>query len=58
MANHFVASRKGDHFIKGWHDILVHLWKGRQNHKGIIQGRLVSFALRNTFKEAEEANFN
>ncbi|KAL2428335.1 putative glycosyltransferase FCK3 [Exophiala dermatitidis] len=58
MANHFVASRKGDPFIKGWHDIFVHLWKGRQNHEGIIQDPLVSFALKNTFKEAEEAKFN
>ncbi|KIX96525.1 uncharacterized protein Z520_07791 [Fonsecaea multimorphosa CBS 102226] len=57
MANHFVASRKGDPFIKCWHDLFVYLWKDRQNHEGLINHPLVSFALSHTFEAAEQANF-
>ncbi|EPS45162.1 hypothetical protein H072_834 [Dactylellina haptotyla CBS 200.50] len=42
-AGHFVASRKGDPFIKAWHDLFTHLWKGRTNHLGIGMDPLVAF---------------
>ncbi|KAK5125962.1 hypothetical protein LTR85_011317 [Meristemomyces frigidus] len=37
IANHFVAARKGDPFIKRWHDLFVHLWTGPTNHSGLIE---------------------
>ncbi|OCT48273.1 hypothetical protein CLCR_04147 [Cladophialophora carrionii] len=57
MANHFVASRKGDPFIKCWHDLFIHLWKDRQNHEGLIYHPLLAFALTLTFEESQQANF-
>ncbi|KAK4948752.1 hypothetical protein LTR10_012757 [Elasticomyces elasticus] len=58
MANHFVASRKGEPFIKHWHDLFVFLWKDRQNHEGIIGNPLVAFALQNTFQESQAADYH
>ncbi|KAJ7261369.1 capsule polysaccharide biosynthesis protein [Mycena haematopus] len=43
IANHFVAARKGDPFIKRWHDLFVHLWKGRSNHQGLLNSPLLAF---------------
>ena len=45
MANHFVAARKGDPFIQKWHELFIHLWKGRKNGDGIIASPLIAFAL-------------
>jgi hypothetical protein len=58
MANHFVASRKGNPFIKRWHDLFVHLWKGRTNHNGMIQSPLLSFALGMDFSESQKKGYN
>lgn len=35
VANHFFAARKGDPFIKKWHDYFCYLWKDRTNADGI-----------------------
>ncbi|OAP54739.1 hypothetical protein AYL99_11187 [Fonsecaea erecta] len=57
MANHFVASRKGNPFIKCWHDLFVYLWKDRKNHEGLIHHPIVSFALTHTFEAAQQAKY-
>ncbi|KAK6337364.1 hypothetical protein TWF730_002766 [Orbilia blumenaviensis] len=57
MANHFVASRKSDPFIKAWHDLFVHLWKGRKNHQGIGLDPLVAFCQTLDFGDAERRGF-
>ncbi|KAJ6263439.1 hypothetical protein Dda_2002 [Drechslerella dactyloides] len=43
MANHFVAARKGNPFIKAWHDLFVHFWRGRTNNEGIGHEPLIKF---------------
>ncbi|KAK6527431.1 hypothetical protein TWF694_004420 [Orbilia ellipsospora] len=43
MANHFVAARKGNKFIKAWHDLFLHFWKGRRNIEGIGHEPLIKF---------------
>jgi hypothetical protein len=58
MANHFVAARKGDPFIKRWHELFVHLWKGRTNHEGLIEDPLVSFGAQLDFEASRSSNFN
>ncbi|KAK6530931.1 hypothetical protein TWF281_007763 [Arthrobotrys megalospora] len=57
MANHFVASRKGDPFIKAWHDLFVHLWKGRKNYQGIGLDPLVAFCQTLDFGDAQRRGF-
>ncbi|KAF1841577.1 uncharacterized protein K460DRAFT_388484, partial [Cucurbitaria berberidis CBS 394.84] len=56
-ANHFVASRKGDLFIKKWHDLFVHLWKGRTDFTGVIQSPLIAFMKDFKFAQAEARGF-
>ncbi|RDW63679.1 hypothetical protein BP6252_11224 [Coleophoma cylindrospora] len=58
LANHFVASRKGDPFIKRWHDLFMYLWKDRTNYSGMIQNPLLSFALTMDFSESERRGYN
>ncbi|KAI0125458.1 hypothetical protein BJ170DRAFT_631232 [Xylariales sp. AK1849] len=58
IANHFVASRKGDPFIQRWHELFIHLWKGRTNHEGLIESPLVSFAANADFDESRASNFH
>ncbi|KAK4693880.1 hypothetical protein P7C71_g3596, partial [Lecanoromycetidae sp. Uapishka_2] len=58
VANHFVASRKGNPFIKRWHDLFVHLWKERTNPGGIIEDPLVFFAKDITFEASESRDFH
>ncbi|KAH8766225.1 hypothetical protein BGZ57DRAFT_827523 [Hyaloscypha finlandica] len=58
MANHFVASRKGDPFIKRWHDLFIYLWKGHTNYSGMIQSPLLSFALGLDFSESQKRGYN
>jgi hypothetical protein len=36
IANHFVACRRHDPFIKRWHDLMLHIWHGRTESKGAI----------------------
>ncbi|PSN60759.1 hypothetical protein BS50DRAFT_578937 [Corynespora cassiicola Philippines] len=43
MANHFVAARKGDEFIKIWHELFTHFWKGQTDFKDIVQNPLMTF---------------
>jgi hypothetical protein len=57
MANHFVAGRKGDPFIKRWHDLFIHLWKGRTNYSGMIQNPLLQFALSMDFSESQKRGY-
>ncbi|KAF7333850.1 Capsule polysaccharide biosynthesis [Mycena venus] len=42
IANNFVAARKGDPFIKRWHDLFTYVWKGRTNHEGLLENPLLS----------------
>ncbi|EPS42275.1 hypothetical protein H072_3764 [Dactylellina haptotyla CBS 200.50] len=42
-ASHFTAARKGDPFIKAWHDLFLHLWKGQKSSKGIEINPLIAF---------------
>ncbi|KAJ6500463.1 hypothetical protein C8R45DRAFT_1122260, partial [Mycena sanguinolenta] len=58
VANHFVAARKGDPFIKRWHDLFIHVWKGRTNHKGLLESPLLAFGADNlSLDEARSSNF-
>ena len=57
IANHFVAARKGDHFIKRWHDLFSYLWRDRTNSKGLIDDPLVAFGAQHSFEEAQKADF-
>lgn len=57
IANHFVASRKEDPFIKRWHDLFVHLWKGRTTYEGIGTDPLVSFAWSLDFSESQKRGY-
>uniref|UniRef100_A0A093Y562 Uncharacterized protein n=1 Tax=Talaromyces marneffei PM1 TaxID=1077442 RepID=A0A093Y562_TALMA len=34
MANHFIAARQHDPFIKRWHDLFVYLWSGKDIYEG------------------------
>ncbi|KAI9147337.1 putative glycosyl transferase FCK3 [Paramyrothecium foliicola] len=43
IINYFVACRKGDPFIRYWHELFCSLWEGRTNLHGIIDHPLVSF---------------
>ncbi|KAH8650179.1 hypothetical protein BX600DRAFT_529397 [Xylariales sp. PMI_506] len=59
IANHFVAARKGDPFIKRWHDLFINLWKGHTNHEGLLQNPLInSFGAGLSFDEARASKFN
>lgn len=59
LANHFVMSRKGDPFIKTWHELFVHFWRdGRQNYKGILSDPLLEFATNLDFSGNEQANYH
>ncbi|KAK1528293.1 capsule polysaccharide biosynthesis protein [Colletotrichum paranaense] len=42
LANHFLASRKGNPFVKRWHDLFVHLWEDRETSEGINTHPLLS----------------
>jgi hypothetical protein len=46
IANHFVASRRGDPLILRWHKLMLHIWEGRTEGKGaIITNPLLQFLL-------------
>ncbi|PGH02660.1 hypothetical protein GX51_04543 [Blastomyces parvus] len=44
IANHFTASRKGDPFIKRWHELFVHVWGNRTSHTGMASSPLLAYA--------------
>ncbi|KAF2110299.1 capsule polysaccharide biosynthesis protein [Lophiotrema nucula] len=54
MANHFVAARKGDEFIKRWHDLFMYFWRGRTDYKGITDSPLIAFVHNIRFAAAQE----
>lgn len=58
MANHFVACRKGNPFIKRWHQLFIHLWEGRTDHVGILESPLISFGSAISFESAQQSNFH
>ena len=57
MANHFVAARRGDEFIRRWHQLFLHLWKGRTNYEGLALNPLLAFGLELDFAESAERGF-
>jgi hypothetical protein len=57
MANHFVASRKNDPFIKRWHDLFVYLWRDRSSYNGIGANPLLAFAQDLDFSESQKRGF-
>ncbi|KAK9415603.1 hypothetical protein SUNI508_10262 [Seiridium unicorne] len=42
VANHFFLARKGDPFIKHWHDFFAYLWFDKTNIDGIIKHPLLA----------------
>lgn len=52
--NYFVAARKGDPFIRHWHNLFLHLWKGRDNHDGITTSPLFHYYMVMMAKEQQE----
>lgn len=42
VVNYFVAARKGDPFIKRWHELFLHVWGDRTNHEGLLSSPLLS----------------
>ncbi|KAH6722724.1 hypothetical protein BKA61DRAFT_507564 [Leptodontidium sp. MPI-SDFR-AT-0119] len=57
MANHFVASRKSNPFIKNWHDIFIHMWEGQTSSTNIIQHPLAAIGATINFEESEAKGF-
>jgi len=58
IANHFFAARKGDIFIKIWHDYFCHLWKDRTNATDIATDPYLLTIITNIRMEAAwEAGF-
>ncbi|KAI8268529.1 putative glycosyl transferase FCK3 [Colletotrichum sp. SAR11_239] len=55
-ANHFIAARKGDPFIKLWHDLIIHIWTGRKESSGMLSHPLLEFAKDETFEVVDNAN--
>lgn len=58
MANAFVAARKGDEFIKKWHELFMHLWKGQNDWSGIIKSPLIAFVQGVDFSQSKAAGFH
>ncbi|TDZ34398.1 putative glycosyl transferase FCK3 [Colletotrichum spinosum] len=58
VANHVIASRKGDPFTKIWHDLFMELWKNRTTSDGLIDHPLMQFAQKITLHEAEARGFS
>jgi hypothetical protein len=57
-ANSWVMSRKGDPFIKRWHDLFVYVWKDRTNYEGLSQHPLVaSTAVNIDFSESVKKGY-
>lgn len=57
IANHFVAARKGDPFIKRWHELFSYLWRDRTKSNGLIEDPLVVFGDQHPSEEPEKAQF-
>ncbi|KAH8168381.1 capsular polysaccharide synthesis protein [Sarocladium implicatum] len=52
--NYFVAAQKGDPFIRRWHELFMHLWKGRTNADGITMNPLFMYIIVMMTKQQEE----
>lgn len=57
IANHFIAARKEDPFIKRWHDLFVYLWKDKTSHDGVSQSPLVAFSQNLDFSESQRRGY-
>ncbi|KAF8206170.1 hypothetical protein K438DRAFT_1816717 [Mycena galopus ATCC 62051] len=57
ITNHFAAARKGDPFIKRWHDLFTHLWQGRTNHQGLLDSPLLAFSAAPNLDEIRTSKF-
>ncbi|KAL3454935.1 hypothetical protein BJX64DRAFT_273246 [Aspergillus heterothallicus] len=57
IANHFVASRKGDTLIKNWHDLFVHVWKDHTNYAGMCENPLFAFMMNEDYKPSIDNGF-
>jgi hypothetical protein len=44
IANHWWAARKGDAFIRRWHELFTHLWQDKHNYEGLSANPLLAFA--------------
>ena len=53
LANHWVAARKGDPFIKRWHELFAYLWKDMTNYEGLGASPLLAFAQNLDFSAME-----
>ncbi|KAF2877208.1 hypothetical protein BDV95DRAFT_511296 [Massariosphaeria phaeospora] len=58
LSNHFVAARKGDPFIKKWHELFIHFWKGRKDYIGVIDSPLISFIKNFDYAEVAARGLN
>lgn len=58
MANHFVAARRGDPFIKRWHDLFVYLWRDKTNSDGLAADPLLAFAQTLSFDDSRASKFH
>lgn len=58
IANSFIAARKGDPFIKRWHELFMHLWSGRSSHVGIMKTPLFAFMAKKSFEDSRANNFH
>ncbi|KAK7022314.1 capsule polysaccharide biosynthesis [Favolaschia claudopus] len=56
IANYFVAARKGDPFIKRWHNLFTHIWEGHTNHHGVLDNPLVSFGSNSALDDETEVD--
>ncbi|KAL0932306.1 capsule polysaccharide biosynthesis protein [Colletotrichum truncatum] len=58
IANHFIASRKGDPFIKHWHDLFMELWKDRTSANGLYEHPLMAHAKDIKLEDVEARGFS
>lgn len=58
IANAFTASRAGDPFIRRWHELFVHVWKGHNDSQGLLQNPLISFAATLDFADSQANDLN
>merc|ERR1711981_73656 len=58
MGNHWTAARKGDPFIRRWHELFTHLWKDRTNYEGLAANPLLAFAQTMDFSESQKIGLN
>lgn len=53
IANHFVACRRHDPFILRWHNLMLHMWRGKTDCKGtVFLNPLFDFVQKNSDRTA------